>query len=172
MHAIRHVIRPHRLVTAPPTASVLEVARIMTDARVGACPIVEGERIVGIFSERDLMTRIVVEGRDPQRALVLEVMTRDVLTAEPDDTRSECLERMREARCQAIDLVDRDLVLMYSDGVGEGLRLERHDGSRYLPTRRIAEALIQEFGKSYDDAGCIVLRYRTGGGDLGAEESP
>ena len=106
MHAIRHVIRPHRLVTAPPTASVLEVARIMTDARVGAIPIVEGERIVGIFSERDLMTRVVVEGRDPQRALVTEVMTREVLTAAPDDTRSECLERMRGARCRHLPVLE------------------------------------------------------------------
>jgi len=108
MHAIRHVIRPHRLVTAPPTASVLEVARIMTDARVGAIPIVEGERIVGIFSERDLMTRIVVEGRDSQRTLVLEVMTHDVLTATPDDTRSECLERMRDARCRHLPVLEGD----------------------------------------------------------------
>lgn len=107
MHAIRHVIRPHRLVTAPPTASVLEVARIMTNARVGAIPIVEGERVVGIFSERDLMTRIVVDGRDPQRVLVSEAMTHDVLTATPDDTRSECLERMRKARCRHLPVLER-----------------------------------------------------------------
>jgi len=88
MHAIRHVIRPHRLVTAPPTASVLEVARIMTDARVGAIPIVDGERVVGIFSERDLMTR-------------------EVLTAAPEDTRSDCLERMRGARCRHLPVLER-----------------------------------------------------------------
>ena len=115
MHAIRHVIRPHRLVTAPPTASVLEVARIMTDARVGAIPIVDGERIVGIFSERDLMTRVVVEGRDAQRALVLEVMSRDVLSAAPDDTRSECLERMRDGRCRHLPVLeDGRLIAMLS----------------------------------------------------------
>ncbi len=107
MHAIRNVIRPYRLVTAPPTASVLEVARIMTDAQVGAIPIVEGDRVVGIFSERDLMTRIVVGGRDPQRALVHEVMTPEVLTASPDDTRSECLERMRDARCRHLPVLER-----------------------------------------------------------------
>jgi CBS domain-containing protein len=115
MHAIRHVIRPHRLVTAPPTASVLDVARIMRDARVGAIPIVEGDRVVGIFSERDLMTRIVVEGRDPGRALVLEVMTHEVLTAAPDDTRRECLERMRDGRCRHLPVIDRGrLVAMLS----------------------------------------------------------
>jgi len=107
MHAIRHVIRPHRLVTAPPTASVLEVARIMTDARVGAIPIVDGERVVGIFSERDLMTRVLVEGLDPQRTRVTEVMTREVLTAAPEDTRSDCLERMRGARCRHLPVLER-----------------------------------------------------------------
>jgi len=106
MHAIRHVIRPHRLVTAPPTASVLEVARIMKDARVGAIPIVEGERIVGIFSERDLMTRVVVEGLDAQRTPVTKVMTREVLTATPEDTRSECVERMRGARCRHLPVLE------------------------------------------------------------------
>jgi len=107
MHAIRHVIRPNRLVTASPTASVLEVARTMTDARVGAIPIVEGDRILGIFSERDLMTRVLVEGRDAHRTRVSEVMTREVLTASPEDTRSECLERMRSARCRHLPVLER-----------------------------------------------------------------
>jgi CBS domain-containing protein len=106
MHAIRHVIRPNRLVTAPPTASVFEVARTMTDARVGAIPIVEGERVVGIFSERDLMTRVLVEGLDAKRTRVREVMTRDVVTAAPEDTRSECLERMRGARCRHLPVLE------------------------------------------------------------------
>ena len=106
MHAIRHVIRPHRLVTAPPTASVLEVIRIMTEARVGAIPIVEGKRILGIFSERDLMTRVVVQGLDAAETKVADVMTREVLTAEGEDTRSECLERMRGARCRHLPVLE------------------------------------------------------------------
>jgi CBS domain-containing protein len=108
-------MRPHRLVTAPPTASVFEVARTMADASVGAIPIVEDGEIVGIFSERDLMTRIVVPGRDPQRALVAEVMTREVLTATPDATRSECLEQMRDARCRHLPVIeDGRLIAMLS----------------------------------------------------------
>ena len=115
MHAIRHVIRPHRLVTAPPTASVLDVIRIMTEARVGAIPIVEGRRLLGIFSERDLMTRVVVKGRSAESTAVAEVMTRDVLTAEGEDTRSECLERMRGARCRHLPVLeDGRLIAMLS----------------------------------------------------------
>ena len=97
MHAIRSLIRPHRLVTAPPTATVMEVAQLMAQARVGAIPILEDERIVGIFSERDLMTRVIVECRDPSATLVCDAMTSEVVTAEPHDTRSECLEKMHRA---------------------------------------------------------------------------
>ena len=115
MHAIRHVIYPHKLVTAPPSASVLEVARIMTDAKVGAIPIVEGARLVGIFSERDLMTRVIVAGRDAQKTLVGEAMTHELVTAAPDDTRSECLERMRGARCRHLPVLeDGRLIAMLS----------------------------------------------------------
>jgi serine phosphatase RsbU (regulator of sigma subunit) len=80
--------------------------------------------------------------------------------------------RMREPRCQAIDLADRDLVLMYTDGIGERLELKRHDGSRHLPTAQLAQTLIREFAKPYDDAGCIVVRYRSGGRQTGAQEAP
>ena len=97
MHAIRSLVRPYRLVTAPPTLTVMEVARLMARARVGAVPIVEDDRIVGIFSERDLMTRVIVEGRDPSATCVCDVMTTEVVTAAPHDTRSECLEKMQEA---------------------------------------------------------------------------
>jgi serine phosphatase RsbU (regulator of sigma subunit) len=68
--------------------------------------------------------------------------------------------RMHTPRSEQLDLVDRDLVLMYSDGIAERMSFELHDGSRSKPTAAIAKNLIEQFGKDYDDAGCIVLRYR------------
>ncbi|HYB12718.1 MAG TPA: CBS domain-containing protein [Myxococcota bacterium] len=106
MHSIRSLIRPHRLVTAPPTATVMEVAQLMARARIGAIPIVENERIVGIFSERDLMTRVIVEGRDPSSTCVTVAMTREVMTATPHDTRSECLEKMQHAGFRHLPVLD------------------------------------------------------------------
>ncbi len=81
MHRLRHVFERRNLVTAPLGATVYEVAETMAAAGIGAIPIVEGERLVGIFSERDLMTRVVVPRRDPERTLVADVMTREVVTA-------------------------------------------------------------------------------------------
>ena len=115
MHAIRSLIRPHRLVTAPPTATVMEVAQLMARARVGAIPILEDERIVGIFSERDLMTRVIVEGRDPSATVVCDAMTTEVTTAELHDTRSECLEKMQRSGFRHLPVLeDGRLVAMLS----------------------------------------------------------
>jgi CBS domain-containing protein len=51
--------------------------------------------LIGIFSERDLMNRVVVEGRDPARTPVREVMTEDPLTVEPNDSLETCMTLMR-----------------------------------------------------------------------------
>ncbi len=111
MHTIRRLIRRRELVVATPDQSASEAAATMADARVGALCIVDGDRLVGIFSERDLMTRVVVPGRDPRRTSVADVMTRDVVTGELDDTRAQCLERMQEERFRHLPIRDGDRVV-------------------------------------------------------------
>jgi len=106
MHTLRRVIQRRGLIGAPPTATVMEVAAIMTDAHVGALCILEADRLVGIFSERDLMIRVLVAGRDPQRTLVADVMTRDVVTAQMEDSRTECLEKMQEERFRHLPVLE------------------------------------------------------------------
>ncbi len=96
MHTLRRLIRRRELVAAAPSATVMRVAQLMTEAHVGALCILEGDLLVGIFSERDLMTRVVVAGRDPHTTPVGDVMTRSVITAGMNDTRGECLSKMRQ----------------------------------------------------------------------------
>jgi CBS domain-containing protein len=93
------------VVSAAPDASVLEVATTMTRAHVGAIPILEGERLVGIFSERDLMTRVVVTGRDPAATQVSEVMTTRVATATLQEHVDACIDRMRSVGCRHLPVV-------------------------------------------------------------------
>jgi CBS domain-containing protein len=108
MHTLRRIIHRRELVAAPPTATVMEVAAMMTDAHVGALCILDGDRLVGIFSERDLMTRVLVAGRDPRKTPVADVMTRDVVTATLDDTRSQCVERMQEERFRHLPVMENE----------------------------------------------------------------
>lgn len=68
--------------------------------------------------------------------------------------------RMRTPKAQELKLHDRDLVLMYTDGISERMPFDNHDGSRHLPTAQIAAALLENYSKGHDDAGCIVLRFR------------
>ena len=115
MHKVKVLLRRQELVSATPDESVLDVAHTMARARVGAILILDGRRLVGVFSERDLMTRVVVPGHDPAAVRVGEVMTREVIMAEVDDTRSECVEKMRKVGCRHLPIFeDGELVAMLS----------------------------------------------------------
>ena len=111
MHTLRHVIQRLNLVSAPSDALVLDVAVMMSEGRVGAIPIMDDERLVGIFSERDLMTRVVVSGRDPRATRISDVMTHDVVTASLDDTVESCIEKMRAADCRHLPVVHEGRVI-------------------------------------------------------------
>jgi CBS domain-containing protein len=105
MHTLRQVIQRLQMISAPSTASVFEVAVAMSDDRVGAIPIIDDEQLAGIFSERDLMTRVVVPGRDPRATRVAEVMTHEVVTATLEESVEACLEKMQSAGCRHLPVV-------------------------------------------------------------------
>jgi CBS domain-containing protein len=75
--------------------TVFEVAQAMVERNIGAVPVLRDGVLVGIFSERDLMKRVVVEGRDPRTTTVEEVMTENPLTVTPDENVETCLVIMR-----------------------------------------------------------------------------
>lgn len=75
--------------------SVLETVRAMVERNIGAVPVLHNGKLVGIFSERDLMRRVVAEGRDPHSTCMAEVMTDDPLTIRTDEDLEECMALMR-----------------------------------------------------------------------------
>ena len=105
MRTLRQVIQRLNLISAEPEAPVFDVVVAMSDGRIGAIPVIEGERLVGIFSERDLMTRVVVPGRDPRTTRVVEVMTHEVVTAGLDESVDRCLHKMQRAGCRHLPVV-------------------------------------------------------------------
>lgn len=105
MHTLEQVLRHRNLLAAHPGDRVIEALRRMTLAKVGAIAILDGERLVGVFSERDLMTRVVVPNLDPAETRVAEVMTREVITAELHETRDECLEKMHTQGCRHLPVM-------------------------------------------------------------------
>lgn len=83
---IKSVIEPRKLVVAAPRATVAEAARLMKEGKVGAVLVVEGGRLVGIFTERDALFRVIACGLDPAATALSEVMTREPKTVTPDET--------------------------------------------------------------------------------------
>jgi CBS domain-containing protein len=92
---IGNLMKGQVLVSVEAHQSVLEVARLMVDHNIGAVPVLKDGQLVGIFSERDLMSRVVVNGKDPAKTRVTEVMTSDPLTIEPQDNLETCMTLMR-----------------------------------------------------------------------------
>ncbi len=75
--------------------TVLETVRTMVEQNIGAVPVLHNEKLVGIFSERDLMKRVVAEGRDPRSTCLAEVMTDDPLTIHMSESIENCMALMR-----------------------------------------------------------------------------
>ncbi len=115
MARIRDIIQGKTPDTIGPEVTALEAARKMTAAKVGALAVIENERLVGIFSERDLMTRVVAQGLDPATVKVGSVMTQDLVVADADESADACLNRMKQLHVRHLPVVsDNKLVGMLS----------------------------------------------------------
>jgi CBS domain-containing protein len=91
MASILDLISNRTIHYVQPSQTVFEAARYMVDRNVGAVPVLEETTLVGIFSERDIMRRVVTEGRDPLTTRIGEVMSTDLRTVEPSATSEEAM---------------------------------------------------------------------------------
>ena len=89
-----------------PQTPLNEVAQVMDSDDVGAVPLVEGDRLVGIVTDRDIVVRAIAKGKDPKGMPASEVSSRELVTVHPDDDLSDALELM--ARYQVRRLVAGD----------------------------------------------------------------
>jgi len=129
------LLRNQVTVSAEAHQTVLEVARMMVEHNIGAVPILQDGHLTGIFSERDLMIRVVVGGNDPARTLVGQVMTDDPLTVAPNDPLETCMTLMRRHGfrhlpvCAGQELKGvislRDILLLNLDEKDDELRMMR-----------------------------------------------
>ena len=86
--------------------TVREVARYMTERRVGCVSVLDGTRLVGVISERDIMGRVVARELDPDRTTVRDVMTRDLVVAAQNDSHEDGLRKMKQAGCRHLPVVE------------------------------------------------------------------
>jgi len=96
MCSIYDLVKEQEMCVADVNDSVLQVAHAMVERNIGAVPVLREGKLAGVFSERDLMRRIVVEGRNAQVTKVGDVMTPEPLSVSRNDDLEHCLRLMRE----------------------------------------------------------------------------
>lgn len=94
------------VLTVSRTTTVSAAVELMASAKIGSVIVVDDGRVVGIFSERDVMLRVVLEGRDPKRTQVEEVMTARVHSISPRATGDEALKIMVQEHIRHLPVVD------------------------------------------------------------------
>jgi CBS domain-containing protein len=88
-----------------PDATVFEAIRLMVDKNVGALPVVDNSRLIGIISERDYTQKVVLKGLSSKDTPVRDIMTREVLTASPSDSTADCMRVMTEKRVRHLPVL-------------------------------------------------------------------
>jgi CBS domain-containing protein len=80
----------HDVIAVQPSDTVLQAANLMNDRNIGGVVVLDGDRLAGIFTERDVLRRVVAQALDPSDTTVAEVMTTPVITCPPDMTLEDC----------------------------------------------------------------------------------
>lgn len=98
----------HELASLGPDATALDAAQLMNERHIGSVVVLDDERVVGIFTERDVLRRIVAEGRDASETPLREVMTSPVACAAPHTPLDELRAVMREKHIRHVPVISDD----------------------------------------------------------------
>lgn len=99
------------LISIAPDRPVYDALVVMAEYKIGALAVMEGDKLVGIFSERDYAREMVLKGRSSKTTNISEVMTKEVLTASPNDLVDTAMEVMTEKRIRHLPIVENGQVL-------------------------------------------------------------
>ena len=128
MRTMSDLVRNQDPLMLPPSATVKEAAGRMRDRKVGAVLVAEGARLVGIFTGRDAVCRVLAEGKDPAATTLGEVMTYNPDSMTPSHSAIEALRLMQDARCRHLPIVHQGRVVgIVSRGDFRGIEQDRLD---------------------------------------------
>jgi CBS domain-containing protein len=97
--------KPGQIWTTSPDATVYDAVALMAEKNVGALLVMEGEKLVGIISERDYSRKVMLRGKRSRETLVREIMSSELTTASPRQTVEECLRFMTDKRVRHLPVV-------------------------------------------------------------------
>jgi CBS domain-containing protein len=89
-----------------PNATVIDAIRLMDEKNVGALPVVENGKLVGIVSERDYTRKVILKGRSSKDTPVSDIMTKQVITVNPSNSLTECMQIMTDKRVRHLPVLE------------------------------------------------------------------
>ncbi len=98
MRRVSTLLDGRKTVVIEQSTLVSDAARLMSELQIGAVPVLDGDRVVGIFTERDVMVRVVAAERNAARTQVGEVMSTELVVADWHEDHASCLRRLQQAR--------------------------------------------------------------------------
>jgi CBS domain-containing protein len=119
MKTVQQVLegKKHKLVSVSPNATVLDALKVMADLEIGALVVLESDRLVGIFSERDYARKVVLHGKASKDTPVHEVMTSKVVCVGPEQTMDHCMALMTDKRVRHLPVLkDKHVIGVISIG--------------------------------------------------------
>jgi len=105
MHRLKNILHQDTLFSVRQNETVCAVARTMANLGVGAILVLDDGRLSGLFSERDLMVRVIVAGRNPDSTLVSQVMSTNLTTVPDTATVAEAMEQMHLHKCRHLPVM-------------------------------------------------------------------
>lgn len=113
MKTVRQLLegKRHKLISISPEATVYEALQMMSEQDVGALVVMESERLVGIFSERDYARKIILHGKSSRETLVREIMTGKVVVVRPGQTVEDCMALMTDKRIRHLPVLEENRII-------------------------------------------------------------
>lgn len=97
MKTLKEIIGNRPLLTVQKDMTVQEACEFMCEKKIGLVPVLDGNKLVGVFSERDLMRRVIAENKNPREVKISEVMTIDLIVADENETYIDALSKMKKS---------------------------------------------------------------------------
>jgi CBS domain-containing protein len=108
MESIQDILKGREVFTVQSGSSIKEAVNYMAGKSVGLVPVMKDEKLVGVFSERDLVKRVIAKDKDLNSTLVDDVMSTNLVLAKMDESNESVLAKMKEAKTRHILIIDND----------------------------------------------------------------